>query len=1015
MKREMVIELWLAGFALVVGLIAVLVLLGTAAADGPPMSERAHLSFSHIHNLLPTDNVYAFGHLSVVGNIIKKKKVEVDPLCNEQDGCYPYGDGCEERDYYCTGNGTGCNYTSSNRHTDGWVDTGNTRWVDVNECQEKEQKEQEYWDYECSAGSCNYSITDTKWIDTGIYNSTCIGVSAAPLEITSFAPLSYFDDTAGNWRVFNVTVSQTANVSWYLNDMLVLTNESVREAKCTLHAEVVGEHNVTAIASNANGSDMQMWIWAVTSETPTIIGTGTKTITQTINVSNSFPLFSNAEYVHFTIGNDNITLTLDNNASFNGVCNLSDLMGRDVSVAGTTVELTYFPITYQGVSHDQKWVSTPFFDDVEHKLYLLAGSGEITTLNLEITELSPTAIQKVAGVGDFVGDFDIKTAAEGINSTGNHLFSAIAGVGFADLYVQYAPDTAYEHITFIPTFSQCEQLQLLTNSIGSFIVYEAHMLGVAEGSEPVPAVSPDWNLTLDLDLEYFPISYQGVVQNQKWAVYPSFDDVEHKLYLFSGSGIITASNLEMKENATDKAIPKVVGVGSTVGNFEIETVAEGSNSNYNRLESNMKGVGYANLYVQYAPDTSYESTPFLPTLSECEILQGIIDSSISGSKSAVAYQVDVLGVANGAEPIPIVSHDWNLSLDINVEYVPINFIPGYPSYDQKWEFYPFFEDAEHKLYLLSGSGIITASKLEMKENATDKAIPKVVGVGSTVGQFQIETVAESSNSNYNSLESDIKGIGYANIYAQYAPDTSYEDITFIPTFSQCERLQLNTHSNGSVVTCAAKMLGVWTGSECLMFNGIPLDMVAIDETFDLTYHPVIISEDKFDEKWSVKPEQYEDTLVILRGTGAMTALNFIYNDSTAAHPEISSYGYLRGDYTITANILPHYMAVVANGPDVAAMDESEQGGFGVNFSGEPSPCFIATAAYGTPLHDDINELRKFRDEYMMPNPAGQAMVKIYYTISPPVADLIRANEGLRTTVRDGLVKPLVEVTRLFVE
>jgi hypothetical protein len=40
------------------------------------------------------------------------------------------------------GNETGCNYTSSNRHNDSWEDTGNTRWVDVSECQEKEQKEQ---------------------------------------------------------------------------------------------------------------------------------------------------------------------------------------------------------------------------------------------------------------------------------------------------------------------------------------------------------------------------------------------------------------------------------------------------------------------------------------------------------------------------------------------------------------------------------------------------------------------------------------------------------------------------------------------------------------------------------------------------------------------------------------------------------------------------------------------------------------------------------------------------------
>jgi hypothetical protein len=79
-----------------------------------------------------------------------------------------------------------------------------------------------------------------------------------------------------------------------------------------------------------------------------------------------------------------------------------------------------------------------------------------------------------------------------------------------------------------------------------------------------------------------------------------------------------------------------------------------------------------------------------------------------------------------------------------------------------------------------------------------------------------------------------------------------------------------------------------------------------------------------------------------------------------------------------------------------------------------SPCFIATAAYGTALHEDIDVLRDFRDEYLMPNPVGQAVVKIYYTTSPPIADVIRENEGLRTAVRAGLVKPLVHITGMFV-
>jgi|GEM_PF-6766446 len=78
-----------------------------------------------------------------------------------------------------------------------------------------------------------------------------------------------------------------------------------------------------------------------------------------------------------------------------------------------------------------------------------------------------------------------------------------------------------------------------------------------------------------------------------------------------------------------------------------------------------------------------------------------------------------------------------------------------------------------------------------------------------------------------------------------------------------------------------------------------------------------------------------------------------------------------------------------------------------------SPCFIATAAYGTPLHEDINVLRDFRDEYLMKNPAGRSFVNVYYTTSPPIANVISENAELRTIVREGMVKPLVYITRRF--
>jgi hypothetical protein len=68
-----------------------------------------------------------------------------------------------------------------------------------------------------------------------------------------------------------------------------------------------------------------------------------------------------------------------------------------------------------------------------------------------------------------------------------------------------------------------------------------------------------------------------------------------------------------------------------------------------------------------------------------------------------------------------------------------------------------------------------------------------------------------------------------------------------------------------------------------------------------------------------------------------------------------------------------------------------------------SGCFIATAAYGTPMVKDIQILREFRDEYLLTSPPGQALVKIYYRVSPPVANFITEHPGLKPIVRAGLI------------
>jgi len=78
-----------------------------------------------------------------------------------------------------------------------------------------------------------------------------------------------------------------------------------------------------------------------------------------------------------------------------------------------------------------------------------------------------------------------------------------------------------------------------------------------------------------------------------------------------------------------------------------------------------------------------------------------------------------------------------------------------------------------------------------------------------------------------------------------------------------------------------------------------------------------------------------------------------------------------------------------------------------------SGCFIATAAYGTPMADEIEILREFRDKYLLNNPLGQSLVEFYYKVSPPIAEFITEHPSLKPIVRAGLV-PAVAVSTVAV-
>jgi hypothetical protein len=70
-------------------------------------------------------------------------------------------------------------------------------------------------------------------------------------------------------------------------------------------------------------------------------------------------------------------------------------------------------------------------------------------------------------------------------------------------------------------------------------------------------------------------------------------------------------------------------------------------------------------------------------------------------------------------------------------------------------------------------------------------------------------------------------------------------------------------------------------------------------------------------------------------------------------------------------------------------------------------CYIATACYGDADHPDVESLRRFRDEVLLRTVWGRAFVRVYYVLSPRIAERLGRHALPAAILRRAVLEPLV--------
>ena len=75
-------------------------------------------------------------------------------------------------------------------------------------------------------------------------------------------------------------------------------------------------------------------------------------------------------------------------------------------------------------------------------------------------------------------------------------------------------------------------------------------------------------------------------------------------------------------------------------------------------------------------------------------------------------------------------------------------------------------------------------------------------------------------------------------------------------------------------------------------------------------------------------------------------------------------------------------------------------------------CFIATATYGSPMAEEVMTLRRFRDQILEQHYLGRKITKIYYVVSPPIAEIV-SKSSVAKSISKLFLMPIIYLTKMI--